>query len=86
MVAMLGAAALAILANSAQLGAILLAGDGDDTDAVALAVRIDPGNHRLRLLLARRGRCTFREPHARAAARLLPHHSAPRAALSACGG
>jgi O-antigen ligase len=86
MVAMLGAAALAILANSAQLGAILLAGDGDDTDAVALAVRIDPGNHRLRLLLARRGRCTFREPHARAAAGLLPHHSAPRAALSACGG
>jgi hypothetical protein len=50
-----------------------------------MALRLDPGNHRLHLVLARRGRCTARLPHARALADLLPYHAAPRRALAACG-
>lgn len=49
------------------------------------AVRLDPGNHRLQLLLATQGSCAERRDHARAAVRLLPYHPSARRAAERCG-
>jgi hypothetical protein len=67
------------------VAAIRISGDGRQRGDVERALRYDPGNHRLHLLLSRRGRCSQRIPHARAARELLPEHLAPRQALRACG-
>ena len=74
-----------VVTSAGRLAAIRIAGDGRDRAAVERALRFDPGNHRLHLILARRGACRTRVPHARAAAALMPYHSAPAAALRACG-
>ncbi|MCI0434212.1 MAG: O-antigen ligase family protein [Gemmatimonadetes bacterium] len=77
---------LALIASSAgQLTAMRLAGDGRNRESVERALRYDPGNHRLHLLLARRGTCRQRAPHALAAAALMPYHPSTAAALRACG-
>ncbi len=78
---------LAILAltTAGRLAAIRITGAGRTEAALERALRFDPGNHRLHLLLARRGACSTRVPHARAAAGLMPFHSAPVEALRACG-
>jgi hypothetical protein len=86
----LGTTALVIIAGltavtAGQVAAILITRDGGSRAALQLAARFDPGSHRLRLLLARRGSCANRLPHARAAVRLMPHHDAPERALRACG-
>lgn len=49
------------------------------------AVRLDPGNHRLQLVLAMRGACAERHDHARAAVQLLPYHPFARRAAERCG-
>ena len=83
-----GAVAIAValvLSSVGQVVAIRIAGTGSDRAALERAAHFDPGSHRLRLGLARRGGCSRRIPHARAAAALMPHHAAPRRALAACG-
>jgi O-antigen ligase len=78
---------VSLIANSAsQLRSIRITARSQSRASVERALRFDPGNYRLQLLLARNGPCRSRLPHARAAARLLPNHPAPRRALSACGG
>ena len=76
----------AVLATDvAELAAIRITRDSTRRATVERALRIDPGNYRLHLMLAGRGPCAQRIPHARAAARLLPWHPAPREALRSCG-
>jgi hypothetical protein len=77
--------AMLTLVAAGGVAAIVIAGDGRDRDAVERALRYDPGNHRLHLLLSGRGACRLRVPHARAARNLLPEHPAPLQALRACG-
>lgn len=76
---------LLVVATAGQVAAIAIAGDGSSRARLQTAARFDPGSHRLRLLLARRGGCSVRLPHARAAYRLMPYHDAPERALIACG-
>src|SRR5690606_25346080 len=83
--AVLGLSVALVLATAGQVTAIVVAGDGRDRAAVRTATFFDPGSHRLRLLLARRGGCSARVPHARAALALMPYHDAPKLALRACG-
>jgi len=68
-----------------QFLAIRVTRESTTRATLAQAARIDPTSHRLQVQLARRGNCEARLPHARAAARLMPHHDAPRRALTACG-
>jgi O-Antigen ligase len=76
----------ALVANSAvELRSIRITAKSQSRTTVERALQLDPGNYRLQLLLARNGPCRSRLPHARAAARLLPNHDAPRRALQACG-
>lgn len=86
--ALLAAAFVIACAVTAYAGlrtaAVLVAGP-DERASLALAARLDPGGHRIRLRLARAGGCDARLPHARAAAALMPHHDAPAEALRACG-
>lgn len=77
--------ALLTIDSAGGVAAIMIAGNGRDRANVERALRYDPGNHRLHLVLSRRGPCSSRVPHARAARALLPEHPAPREALRACG-
>lgn len=83
--AALALAAASALTTAGQLRAILLTRDSADRATIERALRLDPGNHRLHLRLARSGPCSVRIPHARAAAHLMPYHPAPQRALRACG-
>lgn len=75
------AVATALVAQSAgQLNAIRITQVGRQRDAAREALRYDPGNYRLHLLLAMRGSCD----HARAARRLLPNHEWPRRLMRNC--
>lgn len=77
----LGAAAR----SAQQLIAIRIVERGNaSTSAMRRALVVDPPNHRLHLRLATRGSCRDRLPHARAAVRLMPFHTAPERALAAC--
>lgn len=78
-------ATVLVLTSLGHLLAIRIASAADTRAAYEHALRFYPGDHRLRLLLARRGPCSARVQHARVAAGLLPHHDAPRSALAACG-
>lgn len=71
--------------SAGGVAAIVIAGNGRERTKVERALRYDPGNHRLHLVLSRRGPCSSRVPHAQAARALLPEHPAPREALRACG-
>jgi O-antigen ligase len=76
---------LLALYSGGQLAAIRITEIGRQRPAMERAVRYDPGNHRLRLLLGMRGRCAQRVPHLRVARRLLPYHEWPRRLLRSCG-
>ncbi len=76
---------LQILYAGGRLASILITNDDQNRATLERAVRFDPGSHRLRLLLARRGGCSVSLPHARAVSRLMPFHDAPRAAMRRCG-
>ncbi len=73
------------LYSAGQLTAIVLTRDSTSRATVDLALRFDPGNYRLDLLMMKRGSCHRRLPYARAAASLMPYHPAPRRALRECG-
>jgi hypothetical protein len=76
---------LLLIGTGRRFAAIRITADSQNRAVVEHALSIDPGNYRLRLLLARNGPCRSRIEHARAALRLLPHHAAARRALAACG-
>lgn len=69
--------------------AIIVAGDGDSRTALVWASRIDPGEYRLHMLLARKpgrsGACAAVREHATDARELFPYHEAPKRALRVCG-
>ena len=71
--------------SAVQFASIRVTSDARTRATIERAARIDPTSYRLHLDLARRGNCTARIPHARAAARLLPWHETPREALRRCG-
>jgi len=72
--------------STAQLAAIGIYATRNDVPALETAARLDPGNYRLRLRLARnaRGR-EARCEHARAAHALLPNATAARDLSRRCG-
>jgi O-antigen ligase len=78
----LGAAALR---SAGQIEAIALAGPGWPVERLERAVRFDPGNYRLHLMIAQRTGCARGRPHAAAAARLYPWLPAPKRRLALCG-
>ncbi len=78
-------AVTATLTGAGRLTSLLIARDRPTRADLALAARFDPGGHRVRLLLTRRGTCQERIPYARAARDLMPFHAAPERALRACG-
>jgi O-antigen ligase len=89
---MWGAAGLGILfaARSALTAlAILVAGSGTSRSALVWASRLDPGEYRLHMLLARKpgraGACAAVREHATDARELFPYHEAPKRALRVCG-
>jgi hypothetical protein len=71
-----------MLRSGAQLVAMQLYEDGR---SLQLASRIDPGNYRLHMRLARGGKRAQRCEHARAAVALYPTSAAARAASRGCG-
>lgn len=71
-----------MLRSGAQLAAMQLYEDGR---SLPLASRIDPGNYRLHMRLARGGKRAQRCEHARAALALYPTSAAARAASRGCG-
>ncbi len=73
------AAALTVVAGLHTL-AIATTAEGRDTGTLLRAARLAPGEHRLQLLLAERGRCD----HARKAARLMPYHPGVKSLLEDC--
>jgi hypothetical protein len=84
--ASLGTGMLLTAQAAGEMTAIVISAETRRREVLAEAVRYDPGNHRLHLILAMRGSCPQRLPHARTAVRLLPFHPYPRRALEACGG
>ena len=72
---------LLVASSSMQLIAVVATQEGRNRATLERAMRWDPGNHRLHLLLAMRGAgCS----HNRAAARLLPFHEWPRRLAARC--
>ena len=70
--------------SGGQAAAILLAGDGWSPRQMEDALRFDPGNYRLHLLLAARSSCSVARRNALAAQRDLPHHPAPARLVRRC--
>jgi O-antigen ligase len=68
-----------------RLASLLVARAAPTRAQLVLAARLDPGGHRVRLMLSRRGNCRERVRWAREAAALMPYHEAPKRALRACG-
>jgi len=81
-----GIAALVLLAllSWTQLRSVQASTPGATREQLEAASRRDPGNHRLHLRLAARGRCADRLPHAEAARRLLPFHAYPAGLVKRC--
>jgi O-antigen ligase len=69
--------------------AILVAGNGSSRTGLVWASRLDPGDYRLHMLLARKpgpeGACAAVREHATDAHDLFPYHEAPKRALRVCG-
>ena len=74
-------AAVLTLYTGAHAAAILMTREATGTAAVERAALLTPGEHRLHLALAERGRCA----HARRAARLMPHHERAVRMAEGCG-
>jgi O-antigen ligase len=70
--------------SAAQLTAMQIYATHGDRASLTRAARIDPGNYRLRLRLARMGRRQQRCEHARAAHALFPHADSARAVSRGC--
>jgi hypothetical protein len=83
------AAGLVFSARSiSQLGAMMAYGERGRLADMERAAAIDPGNYRIRMLLAyawrNQGRCDRARGHAERARRLFPNHPAPQQLLAAC--
>ena len=76
-----GLSLLLVGSSAMQLIAVIATQEGRTRAVLERAMKWDPGNHRLHLLLAMRGGGC---PHARTAARLLPYHEWPRRLVSRC--
>ena len=74
-------AVVLVLYTAAHTAAIALTADDTSTRVLATATRFAPGEHRLRLVLAQRGRCD----HAIRAARLMPNHARVARLAARCG-
>lgn len=88
--ALLAVAALVISRGVMETGAIMLAGSGEHRARLSAAAALDPGNHRLHLMLAgvgerRRVPCRTARPHLEAAMQLVPHHPMVLGAARRCG-
>jgi hypothetical protein len=70
-----------VLYTAAHTTAIAMTASSAGTRAVARAALFAPGEHRLQLVLAERGRCA----NARRAARLMPHHPRVTRLAERCG-
>ncbi|HEX9895585.1 MAG TPA: O-antigen ligase family protein [Gemmatimonadales bacterium] len=75
---------LLVLHSGGQLAAIRITEIGQQRSAMEAALRYEPGNYRLHLLLSMRGNCAQRLPHARVARRLLPYHAWPKRMAATC--
>ena len=76
-----GLSLLLAASSSMQFIAVVATQEGRTRAVLERAIRWDPGNHRLHLLLAMRGAGCG---HARAAARLLPFHQYPKRLVARC--
>jgi hypothetical protein len=81
---LIAASLLGTLRSVAQLTAMQLYVNHGDRASLARASRIDPGNYRLRMRLARMGKRQQRCEHALAAHALFPNGEAARAASRGC--
>jgi hypothetical protein len=79
--AALAVAAFLTLYTAAHGAAIVMTRAATGNAAVERAARLTPGEHRLHLVLAERGRCE----HARRAARLMPYHERAQQIAKGCG-
>ena len=70
--------------SGGQAATILSAGNGWSPRDMEAAIRFDPGNYRLHLLLAARTGCPAALSHALAAKRALPFHPVPARLLRRC--
>jgi O-antigen ligase/polysaccharide polymerase Wzy-like membrane protein len=84
-VAVLACAALGATRSAAQLIAMEIYSSRSDHESLRRATRIDPGNYRIRLRLARSGSRKQRCEHARAARALFPNADAARDLARGCG-
>jgi O-antigen ligase len=83
--AVIALSALGAIRSAAQLTAMQIYATSSDRASLERSARIDPGNFRLRLRLARMGKRAQRCEHARAALRLFPNADSARAASRGCG-
>lgn len=84
-VLLLGTGLLLVAQSALAARSIALTGASSRRAELVRAVRLDPGNHRLHLMLAIRGSCAERRPHARRALALLPYHPWAQRAARSCG-
>jgi hypothetical protein len=80
------AAGAGVVRSTAQLVAIGMFAKDSGRASMERATRIDPGNYRVHLRLARSGSREQRCEHARAAHTLFPHAVAARDLSRRCGG
>lgn len=78
-------AVLLAVTSTGRLASLLEARESPTRAQLVRAARLDPGGHRVRLLLATRGPCSDRIPWAREARDRMPFHAAPARALQRCG-
>jgi O-antigen ligase len=84
-VLLIAASAAGAFRNAAQLVSMDALAMNRDRATLRRAARVDPGNYRLHLRLARGARRAERCAHARAAHSLYPAAAAPRALMRGCG-
>ncbi len=75
---------LGILRTGMEWAAIRHAGSDRSTERLEQALRFDPWNYRIRVMLVQRGSCPQRRRHLRVLEELLPWHPVVRATRSRC--
>lgn len=80
----LAACAFAVLVTAGQIAAMEIDARRNDRASLSTAIRLDPGNYRIRLALARNGPRERRCEHARALVSLYPHAGAAKSAAARC--
>ena len=85
LIALIVVSAAGAARNAAQLVAMEIYATRSDRASLERAARIDPGNYRVRMRLARSGRRNARCSHALAARSLFPNAHAAQSAARGCG-